>query len=199
MPPRQGTPEDCLRFAYSDLDLAQVQAGPRVMLEMLCFHAQQAAEKAIKAVLLKHAIEAPRTHNLQVLPELLPASVPVPAEVAQATELSGYAVALRYPGESEPVTAAEHQQAVAHRVPDRNLSEHSGLEDAFLVGKFDPYLYCPRNFIHRRLNEHDLSGELAIRQRRDRNRGWLPKFDVRNLVLVDLRLYPNGRKIADDV
>jgi HEPN domain-containing protein len=102
-----------LRFAYSDLDLAQAKAGPRVMLEMLCFHAQQAAEKAIKPVLLKHAVEFPRTHNLQVLLELLPESVPVPPGVAQAAELTEYAVALRYPAESEPVTSAEHRQAVS--------------------------------------------------------------------------------------
>ncbi len=65
-------------------------------------------------MLLKHGVEVPRTRNLQVLLQLLPESLPVPAEVAEATELSGYAVALRYPVPSEPVTPVEHLRAVEH-------------------------------------------------------------------------------------
>ncbi len=45
-----GSPADWLRHAASDLKLARIARPPEVLLEALCFHAQQAAEKALKAV-----------------------------------------------------------------------------------------------------------------------------------------------------
>ena len=51
MPPEvyaPGSPADWLRHAYSDLALAGVTPLPQVLLEQLCFHAQQAAEKPLK-------------------------------------------------------------------------------------------------------------------------------------------------------
>jgi HEPN domain-containing protein len=37
--------------------------------ELLCFHAQQAAEKALKAFLIAKSEEPPRTHSIEVLLE----------------------------------------------------------------------------------------------------------------------------------
>ena len=79
---------------------------------MLCFHAQQAAEKSLKAVLLAREIEFPKTHNLRVLRDLLPRTLPVPPEVEQAVELSDYATMARYPGAYEPVTEEEYREAI---------------------------------------------------------------------------------------
>lgn len=39
--------------------------------EVVGFHAQQAVEKCLKAVLAKHRVEVRKTHDLQVLIELL--------------------------------------------------------------------------------------------------------------------------------
>ncbi len=108
-----GSPADWLRHAYSDLALASITPYPPIMLEQLCFHAQQAAEKALKAVLVAHHIAVPRTHNLRTLFDLLPADLPVPSDVQMAAGLSDYAVASRYPGVSEPVEADEHREAVS--------------------------------------------------------------------------------------
>lgn len=50
MPPEAltpGSPADWLRHAYSDLALASMTPRPPVLPEQLCFHAQQAAEKAL--------------------------------------------------------------------------------------------------------------------------------------------------------
>jgi HEPN domain-containing protein len=58
-PPRRGSPGDWLRHARSDLALARTTPTPEIMLEALCFHAQQAAEKAIKAVLVVRGITPP--------------------------------------------------------------------------------------------------------------------------------------------
>ena len=112
MPPEPGAPADWLRFAESDLALARAPAAPGVLYEMLCFHAQQAAEKSLKAVLLAHKIEFPRTHNLRVLRDLLPPRLPVPSEVEQSVELSDYATMARYPGAYEPVTEDEYREAI---------------------------------------------------------------------------------------
>lgn len=49
-----GSPDDWLRHAYSDLELARVALPAKVLLELLCFHAQQAAEKSLKAVYLQN-------------------------------------------------------------------------------------------------------------------------------------------------
>lgn len=107
-----GSPADWLRHAYSDLALANTLPLPQILLDQLCFHAQQAAEKALKAVLIAHGIPVPRTHNLRTLFDLLPADVPAPPHIQEAAGLSDYAVASRYPGVSEPVEAEEYREAV---------------------------------------------------------------------------------------
>jgi len=115
MPPEvyaPGSPADWLRHAYSDLALAGVTPLPQVLLEQLCFHAQQAAEKALKAILVACNVAVPRTHNLRTLFDLLPVDVLVPSDVQMAAGLSDYAVASRYPGVSESVEVEEYREAV---------------------------------------------------------------------------------------
>jgi HEPN domain-containing protein len=64
-----------------------------------CFHAQQSAEKYLKAFLVENEIDFPRTHQLMVLLELC-AGVDVSfLEISSGLRrLEGYAVAVRYPG-----------------------------------------------------------------------------------------------------
>lgn len=115
MPPEAyapGSPADWLRHAYSDLALAGITPLPQVLLEQLCFHAQQAAEKALKGILVACNVAVPRTHNLRTLFDLLPVDLLVPSDVQLAAGLSDYAVASRYPGVSEPVEAEECREAV---------------------------------------------------------------------------------------
>ena len=112
MPPERGSPADWLGHAKSDLALAKSRGVPGVLLEMLCFHAQQAVEKSLKAVLTAKGVDAPRTHNLTVLASLLPSALKPPAEVLAAATLTDYAVVTRYPGEYEPVSEEEYREAV---------------------------------------------------------------------------------------
>jgi len=61
MPPRRfpsDDPREWLNRARSDLAMAKTQ-GSGIYYEDLCFHAQQAVEKAIKAVLLHSGIRFP--------------------------------------------------------------------------------------------------------------------------------------------
>ena len=87
---------------------------PGVYLEDLCFDAQQAAEKAIKALLLHRGIPFPYVHDLVRLLDLLQQSgINIPERVREAVWLSDYAVEARYPGPAEPVTREEYQKALA--------------------------------------------------------------------------------------
>ncbi len=66
-----GSPKDWLRHAFSDLELAHIAPNKKILLEDLCFHAQQATEKALKAVLVANGIPFPKTHNIRTLLEFL--------------------------------------------------------------------------------------------------------------------------------
>lgn len=103
---------DWLRHAESDLALAKVAADGAILYETLCFHAQQAAEKAIKAVLVSRGIVPPRSHNLGMLADLLPDDSPLPECLADMVGLSDYAVGSRYPGVYEPIEESEYREAV---------------------------------------------------------------------------------------
>ena len=66
------------------------------------FHAQQAVEKSLKAVLASSGIEFPYTHDLDGLAELCRrGGIDVPAKLADVDHLSPYGVQLRY-GASRP-------------------------------------------------------------------------------------------------
>jgi HEPN domain-containing protein len=43
-----GSPADWMKYAMSDLELARSGKNPGVMLENLCFHAQQAVRNLLK-------------------------------------------------------------------------------------------------------------------------------------------------------
>ena len=107
-----GEPGDWLRHAWSDLELARVGRNSRILLEDLCFHAQQATEKALKAVLIFRSVPFPKTHNIRTLMDLLPDGMNIPEEAKGAASLTDYAVLTRYPGDLEPVTEEEYLEAV---------------------------------------------------------------------------------------
>jgi HEPN domain-containing protein len=65
--------------------------------ETIGFHAQQAVEKMLKAVLAHRAITYRRTHQLEGLVALpQDAGIPFPPELSEAVALTPYAVELRY-------------------------------------------------------------------------------------------------------
>lgn len=105
-------PREWLNRARSNLIQAKtLQAS--VYFEDLCFDAQQAAEKAIKAVLIRHGIVFPYIHDLAALLKLLQeAEEQVPDSVKEAGKLSRFAVFTRYPGIARPVTREEYEEAI---------------------------------------------------------------------------------------
>lgn len=65
--PAPGTPQDWLARARSDLAIARLPLPAGACYEDLCFHAQQAAEKALKAVYQYHGWTFRYTHDLEEL------------------------------------------------------------------------------------------------------------------------------------
>jgi len=109
---RAGDPLVWLEVAKADLAMATAPLPPGGMYEQLCFHAQQAAEKSLKGILLHLGIEFPFTHNLQLLVDLFPAETAMPDGVENVVDLNAYAVLTRYPGELEPVTDSDYTRTL---------------------------------------------------------------------------------------
>ena len=104
--------EQWLIYAKSDLELARVDLPDSVLLETLCYHAQQAAEKSLKAVLIYYSVSAPRTHNLGMLIDLLAEYTDISESIRDVAILTEYAVSSRYPGFSEPVDLDDYDLAL---------------------------------------------------------------------------------------
>jgi HEPN domain-containing protein len=105
-------PREWIGRARSNLELAQ-NVIPNVDLEDLCFDAQQAAEKSVKAVFLKRGERFPFSHDLDKLLRLLEKNgLKIPKYVNDARELTQYAHVTRYPGLGSLVTPRVHRRAV---------------------------------------------------------------------------------------
>ncbi|GHV18463.1 DNA-binding protein [Planctomycetales bacterium] len=104
--------EQWLARAQSNLELAKVEHGATVFNEDLCFQAQQAAEKGLKALLLFYGEEPDKTHNLVTLVQKIATRVAMPTAIKEVVILNNYAVQTRYPGDYTPVTTAEYENAV---------------------------------------------------------------------------------------
>jgi HEPN domain-containing protein len=93
------SPQEWLRHAQSDIRLARLALKEEILPEQICFHAQQAAEKALKAVLLHKKVDFPFTHDLEELVEVsMNGGIAVPDELHDLGNLTPYAVQARYPG-----------------------------------------------------------------------------------------------------
>jgi HEPN domain-containing protein len=113
-------PREWLNRARSNLALAR-RPIEGVLFEDQCFDAQQAAEKAIKAVFIHHGLSFPYTHDLaRLLRHLKGRGLKIPKYVLESKLLTQFAFELRYPGLAAPVSNREYRHAV--RVAERVVS-----------------------------------------------------------------------------
>jgi len=79
--------------------------------DVVVFHSQQAAEKYLKALLTRHQIEFPKTHELRRLLELLrPADPVLSGALGGLKWLEPFGVEIRYPGDRpETLPGDEHR------------------------------------------------------------------------------------------
>ncbi len=91
-------PSVLLRLARDDEFAAQALLPVKGATDAIVgFHAQQAVEKSVKAVLASSNVEFPYTHDLNGLTELCERNgIDVPAELAEIDQLTPYGVQLRY-------------------------------------------------------------------------------------------------------
>ena len=89
-----------IRKAESDYKTAAhlLKSSPD-LAEGTSFHSQQAAEKYLKAFLVWHQIEFPKTHDIEALLKLAgEADKKIPEILREAIILTPYGVDYRYPG-----------------------------------------------------------------------------------------------------
>jgi HEPN domain-containing protein len=101
--------------------IALVMAAEEPPWDSIAFHAQQAAEKYLKAYLVFRGRQPPRVHDLLKLVELCAAFDPRFSDLADDADfLSPLAVLARYPGDpADPSRAdAERGVRIAERIRD---------------------------------------------------------------------------------
>ena len=103
-----------LNYADEDIQLARhaLTLSTGAPYRLVAYHAQQCAEKSLKAYLVCHSIDFPYTHNISRLLELCSETAQWDDSLLDAEELSVYAVTTRYPGEEEEVTKGEALRAI---------------------------------------------------------------------------------------
>lgn len=116
-------------LAEKDLSAAGYLLGLRPCpVEVICFLSQQAAEKILKAILVRDDVVIPRTHDLVALVQaMLPAYPQLNILLPCCIRLSVYAVATRYPYPGE----------LPHK------AEETAIDDATEVMKLVKTLLCP--------------------------------------------------------
>lgn len=104
-----------ITLAEGDLKMARLALASDDfdVYELIGFHAQQAAEKLIKALLAKNAVEFQDQHDLEYLQRLVQkVDADLAARLDPAAALNRYAVGTRYPGRYGRVTREQAKTAV---------------------------------------------------------------------------------------
>lgn len=102
-----------LRYAREDLQAAEAIVKEWEMVPRhACWLAQQAAEKALKAVLVFLQIDFPRRHDLDALRNLIPTGWQLKEEHPDLSYLTEWAVEARYPGDWPEATESDARSAV---------------------------------------------------------------------------------------
>ena len=103
-----------LAKAESDLLTAThtLKLGRRCPADAVCFHAQQCAEKYLKALLVYRGFDFPKTHDLEALAARLRNGRSLGLSQDDLAVLKRYATVTRYPG-AEEISLWEARRAVA--------------------------------------------------------------------------------------
>ena len=125
-----------LRHAEEDLITAEtLLAQSHVPPRQACWFAQQAAEKVLKAVLIFLQIDFPRTHDLNVLRDLLPESWSLKTALPNLGDLNRWAVGARYPDDVQEATETNASTAVEQARAVWTAASTELTQHGFLVEK----------------------------------------------------------------
>ncbi len=100
--------------ARSDWTTVEILLGSdRCPADTVCFHCQQFVEKLLKALLTRHGIEAPKTHDVRRLIQL---AEPFAQELSQFSDasdaLTAHGVETRYPDDWREIEPTEMHEVV---------------------------------------------------------------------------------------
>ena len=114
-------------IAKAELDYRTVVrlSGESEFREVVAFHAQQAAEKYLKALLTRHQVEFPKTHVLRRLLILLETVEPAAASALDDVNwLSPFGADVRYPGDRAQTLPGDEARArqIAQKARDCTLA-----------------------------------------------------------------------------
>jgi HEPN domain-containing protein len=104
--------EAWLDRARSSFELSKTAVNKLIYYEDLCFQARQAAEKALKCLLIYFDEEPEFTHNLGILLEALTKHIEIPEDIKNLIKLNNFAVQTRCPGEYEEITKEEYEECI---------------------------------------------------------------------------------------
>ncbi len=109
-----GDAQEWLAHAAADLHYARLgRADASALANLIVFHAQQAIEKALKAILVAHETEFPKTHDLEQLLEIIEdTGAAWPADLNKVLEFTVFATQGRYPGFDDPISEADVAEAI---------------------------------------------------------------------------------------
>lgn len=107
-----------ISHADEDLALAQhaLQMSEGCPYRLVAYHAQQCAEKHLKAYLVHREVDFPYTHNITLLVELCSDTAEWADTLQDAEILTRYAMTARYPGDDRLVSLPVAQRAIGMAV-----------------------------------------------------------------------------------
>ena len=107
-----------IRYAEEDYSAAKTLFGlKRPLFGAACFHAQQCAEKYLKALLILKDVDFPKTHDLPTLNTLCTRNgILTGFDPQQLADLTKFAVQARYPGSQPTAEEAEEMLAITKTV-----------------------------------------------------------------------------------
>jgi len=115
-------PRSWIDKAHGDLRCIRNNLGCDIVpWDIIAYHSQQAAEKALKAILAGKGVQIPHTHDLgRLLGDSMRADVQVQHLAEDCDLLTPYAVASRYPGDEPDIDEVRAREAheAAERIVD---------------------------------------------------------------------------------
>jgi HEPN domain-containing protein len=110
-----------LEKAAADFDAADQLCAQGRFREIVAFHCQQAAEKYLKAFLVRHQVEFPKTHDIaKLLDRVATVNATLADSIMDADLLTPFGVEVRYPSDAPELLEGGEVEVidVARRVRD---------------------------------------------------------------------------------
>lgn len=111
--PKSRETQSWLKIAKLDLEAVKNLLTQPQLSAQASFHAQQSAEKALKAFLVWHQVRFQKEHDIRYLGDLaLPKDSSLRSAIEKAVDLNPYAIATRYPEYTDMPTPEDAREAL---------------------------------------------------------------------------------------